>query len=63
MYVKSEKTTAKRDNQIARPRRAQTCARWECARKAGRFFNPQLDRLSLSIITCYYLLSPYNSLF
>ena len=48
MYVKStipsakrevqKKRSAKRDDRIARPRRAQTCAQWECARKAGRFF-------------------------
>ena len=51
MNVKSTRTSAKRevqkersakrDDQIARPRRAQTCertARWECAREAGRFF-------------------------
>ena len=38
---RSSITSAKRDDQIARPRRAQTCARsarWECAREAGRFF-------------------------
>ena len=33
--------SAKRDNQIARLRRAQTCERWECAREAGRFFISQ----------------------
>ena len=51
MYAKStrpsakreiqEERSAKRDDQIARPRRAQACersARWECAREAGRFF-------------------------
>ena len=51
MYAKStrpsakrevqKERSAKRDDQIARLSRAQTCernARWECARKAGRFF-------------------------
>ena len=51
MYAKSRRPSAKRevqklrsakrDDLIARPRRAQTCARsarWECAREAGRFF-------------------------
>ena len=48
MYAKStwpsakrevqKERSAKRDDQIARPRRAQTCERWECAREAGRFF-------------------------
>ena len=51
MYVKSTRPSAKRevqkeriakrDDQIARPRRAQTCERsapWECAREAGRFY-------------------------
>ena len=36
-----QKRSAERDDQIARPRRAQTCersARWECACEAGRFF-------------------------
>ena len=42
MYAKSTRPSVKRDDQIARPRRAQTCARGarrECAREAGRFFN------------------------
>ena len=41
MYAKSTRPSTKRDDQIARPRRAQTCelrARWECARQADRFF-------------------------
>ena len=48
MYVKStrpsakrevqKERSAKRDDQFARLKRAQTCARWECARQAGRFF-------------------------
>ena len=48
MYAKStrpsakrevqKERSAKRDDQIARPRRAQTCERWECAREAGRYF-------------------------
>ena len=40
MYAKSTRPNAKRDDRIARLRRAQTCARgarWECAREAGRF--------------------------
>ena len=58
MYVKSERTSAKRevqkersarrDDQIARPRRAQTCARSarrECAREAGRFFKVRSNHL------------------
>ena len=60
MYVKStrpsakrevqKERSAKRDNQIARSRRAQTCALsapWECARQAGRFF------FSVFVIFCY----------
>ena len=42
MYAKSTRPSAKRDDQIAIPRRAQTCERsmrWECAREAGRFFD------------------------
>ena len=52
MYAKSTRPSAKRevqkerstkrDDRIARRRRAKTCARsaqWECAREAGRFFS------------------------
>ena len=38
---RAQERSAKRDDQIARPRRVQTCARSarrECAREAGRFF-------------------------
>ena len=44
MYAKSTRPSAKRDDQIARPRRTQACARWECAREAGRFFNNKLSK-------------------
>ena len=46
MYSKpkvQKERSAKRDDQIARPKRVQTCARWECAREAGRF---------LSLLSC-----------
>ena len=49
MYAKStrpsakrevqKERSAKRDDRIARPRRAQTGERWECAREVVRFFN------------------------
>ena len=43
MYAKSMRLSARSKqngarDQIARPRRAQTCEQWECARKTGRFF-------------------------
>ena len=44
MYAKNIRSSAKRDDRIVRPRRAQTCERsawWECAREAARFFNLQ----------------------
>ena len=62
MYVKSTRPSAKRevqrersakrDDQIARPRRAQTCelrAPWECAREAGRFYKS----VSVKLITIF----------
>ena len=69
MYAKSTRPSAKRevqkfrsakrDDRIARPRRAQTCersARWECAREAGRFFYVNLCRKKIIIdnIVCYF---------
>ena len=66
MYAKStrpsakrevqKERSAKRDDQIARPRRAETCersARQECAREAGRFFTVELYMKIIKILYFY----------
>ena len=57
MFAKSMRLSAKRevqkerkrDEQFARLRRAQSCSRWECACKAGRFFSDQVNPLTPKI--------------
>ena len=73
MYAKSispsvkrevqKERSAKRDDQIVRPRRAQTCARWECVRQAGRFFFMDRQEMAyISTITPYFYVKKFAEL-
>ena len=50
MYAKSTRPSAKRDDQIARPRRAQTCERSELRAKRAMRMYPQSGQIFLDYI-------------